>query len=73
MLENKLEAFVKQGDEENGNKIDTSVIELENADISKAMSKLFSEILFDRIYDYSKPINLVKSYKNLYIFVYYLI
>ena len=44
MLENELEAFMKHKDEENGHKIDTSAIELQNADISIAMSKWFSKI-----------------------------
>ena len=41
MLEDKVEAFANHGDEESENKIDTSEIELENADSSEAMSIWF--------------------------------
>ena len=51
MLKDKVEPIAEYGDEENGNKIDTSAIELQNADISIAMSKWFSKFLFDSIYD----------------------
>ena len=44
MLEDKVEPIAEYGDEENGNKIDTSAIELDNADTFDKLFNLLSNV-----------------------------
>ena len=44
MLKDKVEPIAEYGDEENGNKIDTSAIELDNADTFDKLFNLLSNV-----------------------------